>query len=237
MRIWDVAAGYLSRQSLLGEHRELHGLYSILVNSKTGYSQHPETRRWVGCEAALIRRHDLLVAEMRLRGYCDRTPLVRTRRERLRWPPLFVTVPGEQFALLDSKYASVRSGRISLPRNAQDLWAQHKYSVLARDPERYREIGRELARTRAQAAFAELAAELTAILRRAPARGPLRTAVEHMWGHVSSHASRSQRDAASRSVRARLAATQGLASRVREPYLLASTALSELAVYTDPDGP
>ena len=34
MRIWDVPAGYLNRQSLLGEHRELHGIYSILTNGK-----------------------------------------------------------------------------------------------------------------------------------------------------------------------------------------------------------
>lgn len=26
MRIWDVDSGYLARQQLLGEHRELHGL-------------------------------------------------------------------------------------------------------------------------------------------------------------------------------------------------------------------
>jgi hypothetical protein len=231
MRIWDVPAGYLSRQSLLGEHRELHGLYSILVNSKTGYSQHPETRRWVGCESALIRRHDLLAAEMRLRGYCDRTPLMRTPGERLRWPSVFVTLPVDQFALLASKYATIRSGRISLPRNAQELWAQHKYSVLARDPERYGDIGRELSRRRGRDAFAELAAEVTALLRRSPARGPLTTAIEHMWGYVSRHASSSRRAAASRSVRACFAATQELAVRVQQPYLLASTALSELAVY------
>ena len=30
MRIWDVNPGYLNRQSLLGEHRELHGIYIIL---------------------------------------------------------------------------------------------------------------------------------------------------------------------------------------------------------------
>ena len=236
MRIWDVAAGYLSRQSLLGEHRELHGLYSILVNNKVGYSKHPETRRWVGCEAALIRRHDLLAAEMRLRGYCDRTPLLRIRGERLRWPSLFVTGPSDQFALLDSKYASIRSGRIPLPRNAQDLWAQHKYSVMARDPQLYREIGRRVAGIRKRAAFANLTNELTVILRRAPAPGPLRTAVEHMWGYVSRHAIEADRSLASRSVSARLAKTQEIAARIGQPYLLASTALSELSVYLQRKG-
>ncbi|MDX8387130.1 MAG: pyrimidine dimer DNA glycosylase/endonuclease V [Ghiorsea sp.] len=29
MRIWDIHPGYLARQQLLGEHRELHGLFNI----------------------------------------------------------------------------------------------------------------------------------------------------------------------------------------------------------------
>ena len=48
MRIWDINPGYLNRQSLLGEHRELHGIVSIILNIKKGYSKHPETIRWVG---------------------------------------------------------------------------------------------------------------------------------------------------------------------------------------------
>ena len=43
MRIWDLSPGYLNRGSLLGEHRELHGLHSIIVNGKKGYANHPET--------------------------------------------------------------------------------------------------------------------------------------------------------------------------------------------------
>ncbi|HEX4568534.1 MAG TPA: pyrimidine dimer DNA glycosylase/endonuclease V [Vicinamibacterales bacterium] len=38
MRIWDVAAGYLNRQSLLGEHRELHGLHNIVTLGRRGYA-------------------------------------------------------------------------------------------------------------------------------------------------------------------------------------------------------
>ena len=34
MRIWDVNPGYLNRQSLLGEHRELHAIFSIIKNNK-----------------------------------------------------------------------------------------------------------------------------------------------------------------------------------------------------------
>jgi hypothetical protein len=66
MRIWDLSPGYLNRQSLLGEHRELHGIYSILTNGKVGYARHPETLRWARSRSGLSVRHRQLAAEMRL---------------------------------------------------------------------------------------------------------------------------------------------------------------------------
>jgi hypothetical protein len=231
MLVWDVPAGYLSRQSLLGEHRELHALYSVLLHGRIGYSRHPETRRWAGCANGLVRRHDLLVAEMRLRGYRDRSPLSCARRKRLRWPAVFVTDPADQFLLLQSKYGSAVAGRIPLPSTTQELWAQHKYSVMARDPDRYRELGRRAARLRQRAGFTEIADELVAILRERPASGRLVNAVEHMWGYVSNRAGAAERRQARQSVASLFAATQILAVRHAQSYLLASTALSELAVH------
>lgn len=75
MRIWDIHPNYLCRKHLLGEHRELHGLWNILTLDKVGYSHHPETRRWEGKLAALYARHEALVAEMARRGYRHATPL------------------------------------------------------------------------------------------------------------------------------------------------------------------
>jgi hypothetical protein len=75
MRIWDVEPAVLCRAHLLGEHRELHGLWNILTQGLRGYSAHPETRRWEGKLAALYRRHELLVAEMAARGYRHASPL------------------------------------------------------------------------------------------------------------------------------------------------------------------
>lgn len=77
MRIWDVAPHELCRQHLLGEHRELHGLWNILVvhDGKGGYAHHPETLRWVGKTRALFDRHERLVAEMERRGYRHQSPL------------------------------------------------------------------------------------------------------------------------------------------------------------------
>lgn len=230
MRIWDVSPGYLNRQSLLGEHRELHGLHSILINGKIGYSRHPETRRWVRARSGLAQRHALLAAEMRLRGYVDRTPLLPVRQNPV-WPRTFVDSPSEQLELLGRKYIGKPQGRIPLPRNAQELWAQHKYSVMARDPEAYRELGRGVSRLRG--GMIELARDLVLILRQPPSRGRLANAVDHLWGYVRAGATPGERTEARSGPGRAFRLVQVLAVREQQPYLLASTVLSELAVYVD----
>ena len=75
MRVWDVDPGYLNRQSLLGEHREIHAILSIVTNNKKGYARHPETLRWKDRLGALKHRHDLVVSEMQLRSYQHHSPV------------------------------------------------------------------------------------------------------------------------------------------------------------------
>jgi hypothetical protein len=69
MRIWDLPPDQLCRAHLLGEHRELHAIWSVLTTGRHGYARHPETLRWRGKLRALWQRHEALVAEMRRRGY------------------------------------------------------------------------------------------------------------------------------------------------------------------------
>lgn len=75
MRVWDLPPKMLCRKHLLGEHRELHAIYSILSNNKKGYSRHPETLRWLGKLPALKKRHEFLTLEMINRGYKHKSPL------------------------------------------------------------------------------------------------------------------------------------------------------------------
>jgi hypothetical protein len=75
MRIWDIPPNKLCRNHLLGEHRELHAIWTIITENKKGYSNHPETLRWKGKLKALYNRHELLVEEMKLRGYNHKSPL------------------------------------------------------------------------------------------------------------------------------------------------------------------
>ena len=75
MRIWDISTENLSREHLLGEHRELYAIWSILINGKKGYSKHPETLRWSGKLKALYLRHEQQLIEMEKRGFDHKSPL------------------------------------------------------------------------------------------------------------------------------------------------------------------
>lgn len=228
MRIWDINPGYLNNQSLLGEHRELHGIVSIITNAKKGYSRHPETMRWVGHLHALSIRHTQLSNEMGLRGFNEKSP-VAVASQTISWPEHYIDTPANQYHMLKSKYATKKPGRILLPRNIQDLWGHHKYSMLARDQKHYREIGRQVARN--DIGFDELAEILSAMLRTRPDEGGFRNAVQHMWGHVSGVDRVESEDMEQWGSGRLLQETIRRAIDLKEPYLLASTALGELPVW------
>lgn len=75
MRIWDLHPMVLCRKHLAGEHRELHAIWNILVQDKSGYRHHPEVLRWEGKLKALERRHQRLVREFGRRGWTHKSPL------------------------------------------------------------------------------------------------------------------------------------------------------------------
>jgi len=230
MRIWDVHPGYLNHQSLLGEHRELHGIVSILVNQKKGYSRHPETLRWVGYEWALYQRHRLLREEMIVRGFKEQSPAVIDGRKG-KWPKNYIDLPPSQFDLLGKKYKEKPKGRIPLPKTPQELWAHHKYSVLARDPERYSEIGKRVAGCRKKDGFDDICEELVELLRKRPLKGRIRNALHHMWGHVSKYSDKEKSAVTKMNEKELIREVQLLAVKYQEPYLIRSTALSEVGAW------
>jgi len=230
MRIWDINPGYLNRNSLLGEHRELHAIVSIILNNKKGYSKHPETIRWSEFGWALKKRHDLLSAEMNLRGYNDRTAVVLCSNEG-KWPQIFIDSPYEQLNILKKKYIDKESGRIPFPKSAQELWSHHKYSVMARSVKLYEEIGKSAADRRSGENFSELAKQLTEILRLKPTTGGIRNSLQHLWGYVSELETAKSAKVEKWSEEMLLIEIQRRALLYRVKYLMNSTALSELKAW------
>ncbi|MBU1711811.1 MAG: DUF1722 domain-containing protein [Proteobacteria bacterium] len=227
MRIWDVNPGYLNRQSLLGEHRELHGIVSIIRNNHKGYSKHPETLRWLGYGWALKQRHKLLVAEMNLRGYIDKSPVL-LRSKSYEWPTTYIDPPAKQLFILGKKYIGLEFGRIPIPKNSQQLWAQHKYSVMARDISSYEKIGKWVASQKGVSGLYELAGELVSLLQLPPNDRLIQNALLHMWGYVSKYTKTSNTSINNLTSSKLFHIIQTLALSNNVKYLVHSTSLSEL---------
>jgi hypothetical protein len=87
----------------LGEHRELHAIWSILINNKKGYSKHPETLRWKGKLAALYFRHEALVKEFNSRGFKHSSPLDKNLASGLTLQDAYVNTLAEQLRILRQK--------------------------------------------------------------------------------------------------------------------------------------
>jgi hypothetical protein len=114
MRIWHPIPVYcLDEKRLKGEHAELHAIWSIITTSKRGYRLHPETQRWIGHLAALAHRHDLLVAELTLRGIIEhKSPLYgveRFARPPVCYPPLIEPVIDMRAKLAAKIQASINT--------------------------------------------------------------------------------------------------------------------------------
>ena len=103
MRIWDLDPSILCRKHLLGEHLELHSVWTVLTQNKKGYSKHPETLRWVGKLKALFVRHDNLVLEMKKRGYNHHSDLDKKLATGEGFQHIFIHTPKEQLEILKNK--------------------------------------------------------------------------------------------------------------------------------------
>ncbi len=226
MRIWDVNAGYLTNEQLQAEHALLHRLAEVRQGEASDTVE-AELLQWMGHQPVLWLRHQLLVAEMSVRGEAHYTPLMQESEDSV-WPVQYLYTPGVQFEML--RQTKGEKGRIPLPANTQRLWAQHKYSVMARDPNLYKALGPGVAHGRWRDNFPGLAQLLVDTLRQPPQLGRLRNALLHMWGHVSSGG-----EALPASDDELLVRIQQKAHAQQERYLLESTALSELAVWLRPD--
>jgi hypothetical protein len=100
---WDLDPKILCRNHLLGEHNEIHSIWTILTENRKGYSRHPETQRWAGCLAALYRRHSAIAEEMERRGYRHTSFLDKEYATGRNTQVKFVNTIDEQRALIRQK--------------------------------------------------------------------------------------------------------------------------------------
>jgi hypothetical protein len=103
VRVWDLPPQRLCRQHLLGQHNEIHALWSVITGDRAGYANHPETKRWRGRLLALHARHESTAEEMLARGYRHQSALPEHLATGSDEQCLFVDSVDEQLRLLHAK--------------------------------------------------------------------------------------------------------------------------------------
>jgi hypothetical protein len=116
---------------------------------------------------------------MTLRGYVHQSPLPIAPNPK-RWPA-YLDTPPEQLALLAVTYRRKPQRRIPLPQSNEQLWAQHKYAILTRDPKAYAAFGRRVARRDSPERLAAVATELSDWLRQPPSLDGVPNAMVADW--------------------------------------------------------
>ncbi len=103
MRVWEIKPERLCRKHILGEHVEIHAIWSIINNRKEGYKNHPEINRWRGKLKSLFLRHEELVKEMEKRGYSHKSLLEKSLAKGSSKQNVFINSLEEQEESLTAK--------------------------------------------------------------------------------------------------------------------------------------
>jgi len=189
MRIWDIHPGYLSQKSLLGEHSEIHALYSILSDHRKGFSNHPETLRWSGNLNSLIMRHELIAKEMILRKIKHQSPIsFLIKSEGMYYSEYYINFPEVQIEILRERYLDKpQIGRIPLPERGTEYWAHHKYSVMARGYRYYKEVQKYIKQSKDCPISQEhdLLQKIQLYIQKPISIVAINNVIEHLWGYVN----------------------------------------------------
>lgn len=184
--ILDIHPGYLGSRGLIEESGLLHRLLSDAPFTQIEKRNKQYLQSWGEHYWGAYRRYAWLTTEMKFRGIALKHPQfpVQQKIKNYSWPEL-IGSPAQQFSYRDKAEVDDTGARIPEPKNPQQLWAQHKYSILARDVNLYRELGPKVAAMKSDPDFSMLASLLTLALRTQPEAGGIRNALQHMWGYVS----------------------------------------------------
>lgn len=230
MKIWFIHPGYLQLEELLREHASIQ---NILVDQALPAPD--TTSKTVPLPASFLKiRQALVRSELAFRYSTWRSSTNNpVDLPEITFPSDFDRAVIRQLQQIGRSNKKGKGGRrIAVPQNVQQLWSQHKYSIMARDPEKYKAYGRQFARKTSHDAFKQAAPALTRMLYLAPPSGNLHNALQHMWGHVSQHSKGKGED--KDSAYPLIKRIQELCMENDASYVRNSTALTELRAWDTP---
>lgn len=229
MYIWDINPGYLNDEDLIDEYRTIQAIDALFHR----YSTIPPNLSFLHDKRSILSlRKALIIIELKLRNL-NLSTIVHSAFEDQDPPLPLIESPDQQLEKLKHNYRTSANGRIPIPLNAQQLWAQHKYSIMARDPNLYIKIGQNLANSNDKTAYKTLIIKFVQLLRSPPQKGTLVNALQHMWGYVADFLPSTV--ATTDSPVQMLNLIQHLSKEHSVKYLLHSTAICELEFWVQPD--
>ncbi len=211
MTIWQVSPAYFSSTDLTTEYQELE--------KNTNENQFVK------------HRMQLIDAELKLRTLFD-APDWQNSSAKL----LGINCPErieQQYKTLKGAYQKQCLARINLPQNAVALWTHHKYAIMARNIELYKNIGKQVAHNKSPQYFAELCQLISDELLKRPSSGAILNVLQHMWGYIANLSNIKKSDVAMLSLSELLSEIQKCTVASNQPYLIKQVALSELAIWLD----
>ncbi len=136
-----------------------------------------------------------------------------------------------EIKFLREKYIKTEGGRLIIPKNTQELWAQHKYSIMARDYNLYKSIGIKVGRNKNPFYFDDLLYLLSKELRVIPKKSGILNTLQHMWGYISKYSSIKKSEVNNLSLASLFFEIQQCTLLSKQEYLIQQTALSELEMW------
>lgn len=229
--ILDLHPGYLGNKHIVDEYQLLQSVLTRHSDPDTWLTAKTGVQLWSKYSWAAYHRYRWLEGELIFRGVAHESTQTKFQRivNENCWPESSCT-PAQQLKAISGMRIHADTARLPLPKNAQQVWAQHKYSVMARDNNLYREMGPKVAGLKTEAEFADLVNELTYSLQMQPSEGGLRNAAQHMWGHVSGN-EKVDMDFVDWSLSRLLNEIKLRVINQEETYLLHSTALTEFQAW------
>ena len=224
--LFSLSPGYLTGEELLQLHR-------LTLSPPEPWPEFPHALN-------IFRKQ--VIAELHLRGLSLESQLESAEEDASQaigigesdstievcWPQLDAVMVTHDLQALQNREAE---SRIPAPQQLTTLWAQHKYSTMARDPARGKSIGARLGHKTRSLTEQELLLELVTDLRTPPPAGRMRNSIQHMWGYVAPIARSRGIEPDFSQLTETLTIICSIALEEPTGYLATSTALSDLRVW------
>ncbi len=219
---WIISPAYFRNEDLIKEYQQL------IANSDSEFSQNFTWEyhyRVLTLEAEIKLRNLIQIESLNLAS------INQLANQATQYSQKFISESYLQFKILKQNYNDQTSRRIATPRNTRELWMQHKYSIMARNVNLYKEIGRFVAQNNSYEHFPKLYLTLVNELRKKPKRNSILNVLQHLWGYISNFSNIPKNQIHQLDLHSFLIEIQKCVQLAQQKYLTNQIALSELEIW------